>query len=189
MVKKTKRANVEIEINIPVGIEVTIKGNMIIAKKESKQIERALADPVEAMIKDNKIFLTVKNARRAEKRLIGTTASHMKNIFEGLVKPWEYELEICNVHFPVTVTFDKAKGEFMIKNLLGERAPRIIKAECPEKIEVEIKAPHIKIKSYDLEVAGQNAANLEKITKIKSRDRNKFQDGIFITRKPGKNYL
>jgi large subunit ribosomal protein L6 len=189
MVKKVKRVNVQKEIEIPQGIEVIIEKNKIVCKKDSKELVRIIDPNMKATKNGNKLILVLENARRSEKRLIGTAASHLRNIFEGLLNPWEYELEICNVHFPVTVNFDKVKGDFIVKNLLGERAPRIIKAFSPEKIEVEIKVPRIKIKSYDLEAAGQNAANLEKITKIKSRDRNKFQDGIFITKKPGKSYL
>jgi ribosomal protein L6P/L9E len=107
--------------------------------------------------------------------------THLISLFDG----FEYELEICNVHFPMTVSFDKAKSEFMIKNLLGEKAPRVLKTS--DKIEVEIKAPHIKISSYDIEIAGQVAADLEKLARVRNRDRNKFQDGIFITKKPIKS--
>jgi ribosomal protein L6P/L9E len=56
-------------------------------------------------------------------------------------------------------------------------------------IEVEIKPPVIKIKSHDIEAAGRAASRLERGSLIKYRDRNKFQDGIFITKKPGKEYV
>ena len=133
------------------------------------------------------MILSVQNARRSEKRKFGTSVGHIKNMIEGLMNGFEYELEICNVHFPMTLTFDKAKSEFIVKNILGEKSPRILKTN--NKIEVEIKAPHIKIKSHSIEAAGHAASDLEKLTKIKYRDRNKFQDGIFITKKPGKSYI
>jgi len=188
-ITKAKRKDMAETILIPAGIEMTVKGREIIAKKGDKEVSRYLDPTVNCKIQEGSLILSTKKARRTEKRKMGTTVSHIKNIFEGFDKEYEYELEICHVHFPMTVTYDKAKSEFAIKNLLGERSPRILKAISPKKIEVEIKSPIIKIKSYDLEAAGQNAANLEKKSRIRNRDRNKFQDGIFITKKPGKHFI
>lgn len=184
--KKERKGFIE-EIEIPSGLNASMEGNTLSIKKDSKEIKRKIDSDILVSLNGNKIKLEVKNARRAEKRRFGTAVGHVKNMIEGLTTGFEYELEICNVHFPMTLTFDKAKTEFIIKNLLGEKAPRILKTN--NRVEVEIKAPHIKIKSYDLESAGQAAADLEKLSKIRNRDRNKFQDGIFITKKPGKSYL
>jgi len=188
MAKKSKPGLSE-EIILPSGVTASVNGSEIRLKKDSKEIIRKIDTSVKAKVEENKIILTAVRIRKNERRLMGAAKSHIKNMIDGLEKNFEYELEICNVHFPITANFDKAKGEFVIKNLLGERSPRVIKAFHPEKIEVEIKAPNIRIKSYDVEIAGQNAANLEKATRIRNRDRNKFQDGIFITKKPGRSFL
>lgn len=186
MAKKIRK-DFTAEIIIPAGIEVEINGNVITMKKGANIIKKIIAGEVGMKKEGDKIILQVKKARRSVKRNYGSAKSHIKNMIEGLMNGYEYELEICNVHFPITVNFDKAKHEFVIKNVLGEKAPRIIKSE--KNVEVEIKAPKIKLKSYNLEAAGQTAANLEKITKIRNRDRNKFQDGIFITKKPGVDFI
>jgi large subunit ribosomal protein L6 len=183
--KERKSFNEEIEI--PSQVNASIGNNVIIIKKDSKELKRKIESEISASIEGNKIKLEVKNARRIEKRKFGSLVGHIKNMIKGLVEGFEYDLEICNVHFPMTLTFDKAKSEFIVKNMLGEKSPRTLKTN--NRIEVEIKAPHIKIKSYDLEAAGQAASDLEKLTKIRYRDRNKFQDGIFITKKPGKSYI
>jgi large subunit ribosomal protein L6 len=186
MAKKTKKDLIA-EIEIPAGIEATLEGRVITMKKDSNEIKRAVLGDVKASKEGNKIVLSVKKAKKDEKRAFGTIKSHVKNMIEGLTKGFEYELEICNVHFPMTVAFDKTKSEFIIKNLLGEKSPRILKTAG--KIEVEIKAPKIKIRSHNLEYAGQVAADLEKVSRVRYRDRNKFQDGIFITKKPGVEYI
>ena len=87
----------------------------------------------------------------------------------------------------MNVSFDKTKNEIIIKNLIGEKHPRTV--SIPQQVEVEIKMPHIKLSGHNIEIVGQIAANLEKATKIRYKDRNKFQDGIFITKKPGKIYI
>ena len=181
---KKRRKDFRFEIEVPSEIQASLDNGFVTLKKDSKEIKRVIDKEIIASQEGKKIILEVKKAGKLEKRRFGTMKSHVKNMIEGLMHGHEYELEICIVHFPMTVTFDKAKSEFTIKNLLGEKSPRTIKAFG--NVEVEIKAPHIKIKSYDLEAAGQTAANLEKITKIRNRDRNKFQDGIFITKKPEK---
>ncbi len=173
-------------IEIPSGIEFTVGTNEVTMKKDSKSITRKMDGCIKLSKEGNNLLLSIKSSRKSQRREFGSAKSHIKNMIEGLEKGFEYELEVCNVHFPMTVNFDKAKSEFIIKNILGEKSPRIIKVS--NKIEAEIKMPKIKIKCYDLEAAGQAAANLEKISKIRYRDRNKFQDGIFITKKPGVIY-
>lgn len=185
-----KRTNKDLmaEIEIPSGIEVLIEKNIVTAKKNSNEIRRDIPESITLSKEGNKITLSVKKAGKDQKRHFGTAKSHIKNMLSGFENIFEYELEICNIHFPMTLTFDKAKSELIIKNLLGEKAPRILKVP-KGKVEIEIKSPKVRITSHDLEAAGQVAANLEKISKIRNRDRNKFQDGIFITKKPGVDFI
>jgi len=184
---KGSKKDYSFQIEVPSEIETNITNNLVVMKKNGKETKKIMNKLIKVTKDGNNIKVEVKTAGRREKREFGTVKSHIKNMIEGLMHGYEYDLEICIVHFPMTVTFDKAKKEFIIKNLLGEKAPRII--GVGGDVEVEIKAPMIKIKSHDLEAAGQTAANLEKISKIRNRDRNKFQDGIFITKKPGKIYV
>ncbi len=186
MKKKTEKGT-ERTLELPEGIEASIWASGITLKKNSKEVTRKVNPGIGITLEGNKIILGMKRARRFEKKEVGTAEGHIKNMIRGLSKEFEYELEVCNVHFPMTVSFDKAKKEVIIKNLLGEKAPRILGVS--DKVDIEVRMPKITIKSYDLEAAGQTAANLEKVTKIRYRDRNKFQDGIFITKKPGREYL
>lgn len=187
LLKQKKKEQKVIEtIQIPAGIEFSLENNIIKAKKDKRELKVRIPREVIISIKGNQIEMTAIRGRKAERREVGTMLAHINNMIEGLEKGFVYELEICNVHFPITVLYDKVKKQFSIKNLLGEKNPRIINSFGD--VEVEIKAPKIKITSYDVTAGGQTAANLEKITHIKNRDRNKFQDGIFITKKPGVEY-
>jgi len=189
MVKKEKinLNKMEEKMEIPSEIEVIINGQTVILKKDSNETKRILNRELTASKENNTLVLVTIDNKKEQRRNLRTLIAHIKNDIEGLTKGFEYELEICNVHFPMNVTFDKAKKEIVIKNLIGEKHPRLVK--IPEQVEVEIKMPHIKLRAHNIEIVGQVAADLEKATRIRYKDRNKFQDGIFITKKPGKTYI
>lgn len=175
--------NLERIIEIPEDIEVTIKGNEFNLKGNNKELLRKFdIGKIKASIKDNNIILTAKGATRRESKMIGTIWAHLKNMVKGFNENFVYELEICNVHFPMNVKMDGNK--IIIKSFLGENTERISK--ILPNVNVDIKGNKITVSSNDIEAAGQTAANLEKATRLTGRDRRIFQDGIFITAKPGR---
>ena len=103
-------------------------------------------------------------------------------MIRGVNEGFTYELKICSGHFPMTVK--KEGEEVVISNFLGEKIPR--KSKIIQGVDLEVKGDMIIVKSPDREKAGQTAANLEKATFIKKRDRRIFQDGCYIVSKPTK---
>lgn len=175
------------EIEIPSGISAKVENREIIVSKNGKELKRKVGDMVDASVDSNKILLKTRKASKMEKKLIYSLKAHVKNMFEGLEKGFKYTLKIATVHFPMTAEVDKAKNMLIVKNFLGEKKPREITILAG--VNVTVSKDTIEIESADIEKAGQTAANIEKGTKIKSRDRRVFQDGIFIVEKPGIKYL
>ena len=171
------------EIEIPEGVEVNIKGNMIEVKGEGGENKRRFnLSKAKMEKKEDKILIGTKIATKNDKRLINTATAHIRNMCKGVREKFEYKLKICHSHFPITV---EIKGkEALIKNFLGEKIDR--KIEIPERAEVNSDKEIITITSIDKEIAGQAAANFERGTKIPLKDRRVFQDGIFIINKSGK---
>ena len=168
-------------VEIPEGVTVEINGNEFIAKGNGKETKRNFdLGKIKAEVKDGKVVLTAKGATRRESKMIGTIWAHLKNMVKGTNEDFVYELEVCNVHFPMNVKKDGNK--ITIKSFLGETTERISKILAGAN--VDIKGSQITVTSHDIEAAGQTAANLEKATRLTGRDRRIFQDGIFITKKP-----
>lgn len=182
---KIKRMGISREIEIPKYIEAEVEENKLIVKSSSGILEREF--PFKLEIKGGKIVISTNRSTRREGKILGTGESHIRNMFAGLEKPFEYKLQICSVHFPVTVNVSPDKKFLTIKNFLGENIER--KARIIENVEVKVEKDIITVKSADKEAAGQTAANIEKTTKVKKKDRRIFQDGIFIIEKPGKKIL
>ena len=171
------------EIEIPKGIEVKIDRNILIVKGPEGENKKRFS--IRGLIfekKDNKIIIGNKKATKKEKKMMNTIFSHIKNMIKGVQKKFEYKLKICFNHFPITV--EVKDNEAIIKNFLGEKIPRKVKIKGGTEVEVDKGV--ITVKSSDKELAGQTAANLEKATRIRMKDRRVFQDGIFIINKAGR---
>ena len=184
--KKTaeKKGKLTEVIILPEGVNGEIEGNEIILKKDGLE-SRKKVDLLKIKLskREREIIIESDRQTKRERRMIGTIKAHILNMLNGLDKKFVYKMEICYLHFPMTVTIDKEKGEIVIKNFLGENKPRI--AKILQNVDVKVEKNIIVVESHDKEAAGQTAANIEKTTKIKNRDRKKFQDGIFMTEKCG----
>ncbi len=164
--------NVEVKLNIP---KITVKGPL-------GELERVFnLKNVDIKMEGNQIIISQDKATKKEKKLINTTASHIVNLIQGTIKGYEYRLQICAIHFPITVKIEKGKGLFEIKNFLGENKDRVIK--ILPGVDVSVEGDIVIVKGINKELTGQQAATIESITRIRAKDRRIFQDGIWIIKK------
>jgi len=170
-------------VEIPERVEVSVRGKEFVVKGNGKELKRIFEiGKIKVSVKDGKIVLVAKNATRRESKMIGTIWAHLNNMIKGVSEDFVYELEICNVHFPMNV---KVSGNHVvIKSFLGEKMDRT--SEILPNVKVDVSGSKISVSSHNIEAAGQTAANLEKATRLTGKDRRIFQDGIFITKKPHK---
>ncbi len=177
------KKDIERIIEIPDTVQANIDGAKVVLKKDGKEVTRLFELPnVSIEKKGNQIILSAKKATKRELRVIGTAEAHIKNMIKGLGEDFVYHLEVCNVHFPMNVKVEGAK--LVIKSFLGETVDR--HANILKNVKVEVKGNQITVSSHEREAAGQTAANIEKATKLRGRDRRIFQDGIFMTEKCGR---
>ena len=115
--------------------------------------------------------------RSKEKALAGTWNAHLKNMVKGVTDGFTYTLKVLYSHFPMTA---EVKGrEFVVNNYFGEKVPR--RADILEGVEVKVQnKTEIIVSGNNKEKVGQTAANIERCTTIKNRDRRVFQDGIYL---------
>jgi large subunit ribosomal protein L6 len=172
------------EIEIPEGVEVNLDANILTVKSKDNENKKNLFYPtIGVEIKDNKVLLEPKKFSKREKKIINTFRSHIINMIKGVQETFEYRVEICSSHFPMTVNIEN--GEIVVKNFLGEKIPR--RANIVDGVDAKIEGNIIVLKSSDKEKVGQTAGNCEKATRITNRDRRRFQDGLWITHKAGKD--
>jgi large subunit ribosomal protein L6 len=171
----------EISVAIPGDIVCEVEKNFIILKKEDIVLKREIKfRKINLNVKENKIFLSCEKANKKDAAIVKANHAHLKNMINGLEKDFVYEMEICNVHFPMTVKTESEK--VVISNFLGEKINRT--AKIIEGVNVEVKGQKVTVSGKDIEKTGQTAANIEKAARVSKKDRRIFQDGIYITKKP-----
>lgn len=169
-------------IEIPSDIQCKLENHTLICKKDSIELSKKFNVPgIEIKYSGNKIIFECQAGNKNQYKIIKTLVSHVRNLIRGLNEKFVYELESCNVHFPMTLKV--IDSQLAINNFLGEKKTRY--ANIAQNVDVDIKGAKIIVSSADKEAAGRTATNFEKATKITNRDRRIFQDGIYITKKPG----
>jgi large subunit ribosomal protein L6 len=171
------------KVQIPEGIECSLQNGFLKCKKDSTEISKDMNVPrIEVKAEGNEVVVQCAKGNKIQYKTILSLVAHINNMFSGLNEKFVYKLESVNVHFPMTIKVDGDK--LTIGNFLGEKTPR--HAKIMPNVEVEIKGQNITISSINREAAGQTAANFEKATRVKGKDKRIYQDGIYITEKPGR---
>jgi large subunit ribosomal protein L6 len=169
-------------VKVPSGVQVTLQPGLVKVKGPKGELSRALAHPrIQLLQEQGALAVSCRLARRKDKALVGTFAAHLRNMVQGVQQEWEYRLKIVYSHFPIKA---KVQGDwFLIDNFLGEKSAR--RAAILPGVKVKVDGDQVVVTGTDLEKAGQTAANIEQACRIRFRDPRVFQDGIYITGKPG----
>lgn len=169
-------------VKVPGGVHVTLSGSLVKVKGPKGELSRSLAHPrIQLLQEQGAVAVSCKLARRKDKALVGTFAAHLRNMVQGVQEEWEYRLKVVYSHFPIKT---KVQGEwFVIDNFLGEKAAR--RAVILPGVKAKIDGDQVILTGSDLEKVGQTAANIEQACRIRFRDPRVFQDGVYITSKPG----
>ena len=182
MVQKTY----SLEVELPENVNASVQGNVLSIKGPKGEVKRLIDNPRTLMKVEGKIVsLSLKSELKQSQRdkmHMNSYQSHIKNMIDGVVNGYTAKVKVCSGHFPMTVSIDSS-NKFAVKNFLGEKVPRTVNIK--QGVKVEVQGDIITITGLDKEIVGQTAASLEQLTRITNRDRRIFQDGLYITKKPG----
>lgn len=168
------------ETKMPSGVTVGYKDGILTITGPKGEVSRPLRDPRLAIsASGDTLLIACKNASRREKRMAKTFNAHVKNMIAGVQEPYRYKLKICSGHFPMNVTVQG--DQFVVKNFLGEKFPRVLKLKKGAVVKVE--GEFITVESCDKDLAGCIASDIELLTVKRNRDLRVFQDGIYMIEK------
>jgi len=164
-------------IDLPDGVSASIVDGMLTVKGPKGEVSREFQSSRVVLLQDGAgLIVRVDLPRRKEKAMAGTWNAHINNVVKGVTNGFSYTLRCFYSHFPLTM---KVEGSvFVVNNYFGERVPRRADILSGVDVRVENKTDVI-VSGIDKEAVGQTAANIERSTTVKNRDRRVFQDGIY----------
>jgi len=140
-------------IEIPAGVEVTIRGNSIDVKGPKGSLSRELHPEMKVELSDGVITVTRPSDDKEHRSLHGLTRTLIANMVHGVTVGFTRNLEI------VGVGYRAAKQGNKLVLSLGYSHP--IEVDPAPGIEIDVPAPtKISVKGIDKELVGQTAANI-----------------------------
>lgn len=176
-----KLDRVEHTVELPDGITAMIDGDTITITGPKGSLSRDFVSTRHDIFHEGgALIVRVDIPRRKERALAGTWNAHLKNMVKGVTDGFTYTLKALYSHFPMTLA---VKGnKFIVNNYFGERVPRSAAILDGVQVKVQNKI-EVVVTGIDKEAVGQTAANIERSTTVKKRDRRVFQDGIYLIEK------
>ncbi len=169
----------ERRITIPDNVDITVDDALrtVTVSGDDDEVSKTLDHPaIDFSVDDDEVVVATDSKKRDHAAIVGTYASHIKNMIDGVTNGYEYRLKSFYAHFPMDVG---VQGDtFVIKNFIGERAPREI--AIPDDVDVQVDGEDVVVTGADKEQVGQTAANIEQACYKGKRDPRKFQDGVYI---------
>ncbi len=166
-------------IEIPAGTTVTFTDGLLAVKGPKGALEKKLKGDVTVTIEGNQITLVPKNDLPETRAIIGTFASHMKNMIAGVNAPYAKKLILEGVGFKSDV-----KGKDLVLALGFSHG---VTVPIPEGLAVTAEKNNITVTGIDKELVGQFTAKVRALKKPEPYKGKGFRyDTEVIRRKQGK---
>jgi len=166
-------------IDVPKGVTFTLTGRRLHAKGPLGAVDRPFpSDALELKTASGQVTITLRlpSHRKRSQALLKTWAAHLKNLAGSLTLGVEARLKVVAAHFPMKVQVKE--NHILIENFLGEKHPR--SSDLLPGTSARVDGDYLILTGYDVEQAGQSAANIERASRIREYDPRVFQDGIYL---------
>ena len=167
-------------IVIPEKTEVVKNGNVVTVKGPLGELSRQFgSDEIDISINDKEVVLKPLNDSNFANALWGTYASHIRNMVNGVNKPFEKKLIIEGVGFKVEMSGDEL--------ILSLGFSHKVNVKIPKGLNVTVEKNSILVSGSDKELVGKFAANIRALKKPEPyKGKGIRYDGEIIRRKQGK---
>ncbi|HVW82394.1 MAG TPA: 50S ribosomal protein L6 [Candidatus Paceibacterota bacterium] len=139
----------------PGKAEVSVAAGTLTVKGPKATLTKRVHPAVAITVGSEGVSVAAKDNSRLAKALVGTYASHLKNMVAGVSKPFVRKLILEGVGYKVEV-----KGK-ELNFQVGKSHP--VKLAIPEGVAAAVEKNAITLESADKETVGQFAANIRRV--------------------------
>lgn len=153
----------KLPIEIPAGVEVNIKGNLVEVKGAKGQLSQEIASSgISAKIEDGQVLVSRATEQKRHKAMHGLYRQLIANMIEGVSQGYKVELELHGVGYRAS-----NKGQ-LLELALGYSHPVMFYLPDEVSVTTETKkgtAPLVTLESFDKQLIGQVAAKIRSFRK------------------------
>jgi len=159
--------------------DVSVVGGTLTVKGSKGTLTKHVHPSVGITVDNGQVTIVPKDRSRLAKALIGTYASHVKNMVQGVETPFMKKLILEGVGYKVEV-----KGKDVV---LTVGFSHTVPLEIPADVTATVEKNVIKLESINKESVGQFAANIRRVKPPEPYlGKGIRYDGEIIRRKQGK---
>jgi len=149
-------------INIPAGVSVTVKDNLVTVKGTKGELEQAIDPDIKVEVKEGEVVLTRPSDDKKYRSLHGLYRSLINNMVIGVSEGFQKKLELVGVGYRAT-----SSGQILEMSLGYSHS---IHMQLPKEIKVEAVTdrksyPIITLESIDKQLLGQVCAKIREMRK------------------------
>lgn len=167
------------QITLPDNTTATIADGHFAVKGKLGELSRQFRREVKISIEDKEVKIDPVGKSITANAMSGTTASHIKNMIEGVSKGFEKKLIIEGVGFRYNLAGNKVKLDIGFSHQ--------VEVEIPEGLKVVIEKSNMTISGFDKELVGSFAAKIRSLKKAEPYKGKgiRYSDEV-VRRKQGK---
>lgn len=165
-------------IALPEKTTASVEGDVITVNGPLGSLSRSIGNDIAVNIEGSALTISAKNPETAGP-ILGTAASHIKNMVLGVAKAYEKKLIIEGIGYKAEV-----KGEKIVLSLgFSHQVP----IDIPKGLKVIVEKNTVTISGIDKEMVGQFAAKIRSLKKPEPyKGKGIMYAGEVIRRKQGK---
>eukprot|EP00927_Polykrikos_kofoidii_P017365 TRINITY_DN178_c0_g2_i1.p1 TRINITY_DN178_c0_g2~~TRINITY_DN178_c0_g2_i1.p1 ORF type:complete len:212 (-),score=38.70 TRINITY_DN178_c0_g2_i1:85-654(-) len=176
----------EEKISVPKGIKITIKAKSVeVTGKSGTTLKRDFKHlPIElwTAASGHEVRARMYFAKSKQLSMLRSVCSHIRNLFDGVEKKFEYKMRLVYAHFPINAVITNGGKTVELRNFLGEKIVRTINMLPGVIIEKSAGTKdELILKGSDIDCTSRSAALIRQSCLVKNKDIRKFLDGVYVS--------